>query len=123
MTKIDFDQMYCGAIRRGDIVIFESDGREEVVLVLQDDILSQGLPTIIAAEIQPHRAGDEIMATEVLLNKKESGLGAPAVCRLHRLHTIDRRLVRAKKGEVEQKRMLEAWQALDNTLGRFRDGR
>ena len=49
----DLDKMYCGKIRRGDLFICEVSSKEKLVLVLQDDILNEGLPTVVCAEIAP----------------------------------------------------------------------
>ena len=40
---------------------------------------------------------------------------------LHRIMTIDRRKMIAKKGEVNKKKLREIYKAVDINFGRFRD--
>lgn len=118
----DLDNMYCGAIRRGDIFLFESkqDG-ERAVVVLQDNVLNDGLPTVVCAPIEPAKKGTSVFANEVLLTKNETGLGQDGLCLLHKVCIADRRGLVAKKGELSSERLQEVYGALDITLGRFRD--
>lgn len=117
----DLDKMYCGAIRRGDIFLYDNDNKEKPVVVLQEDILNQGLPTIVCASIEPYEKGEEIFANEILLKDGETGLGADGICMLHKILTIDRRKIIAKKGELKSEKLQSIYQALDINLGRFRD--
>lgn len=116
------DKMYCGKIRRGDIFLCElPHGEERVVVVLQDDILNEGLPTVVCAEVALSVSGSEIFANELLLKKQEVGLAKDAVCMLHKVITMDRRCMVAKKGELSPIRLREVYAALDVNCGRFRD--
>lgn len=117
----DLDKMYCGAIRRGDIFVSESESREQIVIVLQEDILNQGLPTVICAVVEPYKKGEEVFANEVLLKKNETNLGKDGICMLHKILTVDRRSLIAKKGELKKEKLQEIYKALDVNLGRFRD--
>lgn len=113
------DKMYCGAIRRGDIYLCAMGSREKAVLVLQDNVLNQVLPTIVCALVEPDDGSNFV--NEVRLKSKETGLGKNGICHLHKILSVDRRLVIAKKGEVSKEKMVEIFKALDVTLGRFRD--
>jgi len=118
----DEDNMYCGAIRRGDVLLCIGEkGKEQLVVVLQDDVLNQTLPTIICAPIKLRKKGEEIFINEVLFKKHETGLGGDSVCFLHKILTIDRHQVIAKKAELKEERLQELYKAFDVTLGRFRD--
>lgn len=119
--KFDLDKMYCGAIRRGDIFLFNEGAVERPVIVLQEDILNQGLPTVVCASIEPYAKNEEIFSNEVLLKAEEIGLGKDGICMLHKIITIDRRHMIAKKGELKPEKLQEIYQALDVNLGRFRD--
>lgn len=120
----EHDNMYCGALRRGDVVLYLDDSQNEVAgVVVQDDMLNQGLPTVICARLVPYKKGEEIYINEVLIKKEESGLSRDAVCMLHRLSTIDRHQVRFKKGELPSETIENIYKAADITLGRFRDRR
>lgn len=130
----DLDKMYCGAVRRGDVFLFDRvesassadhaarvEIKETPAVVLQEDILNQGLPTVVCALLEPYKIGEEIFPNEVLLKSAETGLGRDGICMLHKILTIDRRNMIAKKGELKPERLQEIYQALDVNLGRFRD--
>lgn len=122
--EFDLDKMYCGKIKRGDIFLVDvGNGAERVVVVVQDDILNERLPTVVAVPIEPHRKGQHIFKNEVLLGEKETGLGQSGICMLHRIFTIDRTQLIAKKGEVSKEKLMDMYHALDVNLGKFRDKR
>jgi|SRR3989339_2288038 len=121
VSDFEIDNMYCGAIKRGDIFLTNFDKDEQVVLVLQEDILNQSLPTVVCALIEPIEKDEEIFPNEVLLVKKETGLGKDSMCMLHKVFAINRYLIFAKKGELSLEKMQEVYGALDVNLGRFRD--
>lgn len=123
-SNFDLDKMYCGAIRRGDIFLYEDDkqnNKEFPVLVLQEDVLNQGLPTVVCSKIETYKKGQKIFSNEVLITKDESGLGRDGIIKLYKIFTIDRRVMIAKKAELSDKKIKEVYQALDINLGRFRD--
>lgn len=117
----DLDKMYCGAIRRGDVVVFEKGKKDRIMVVLQDDVLNASLPTVLGAEIYPFKKGGEVFLNEVFLPGEETGLGKDGVCMLHKVLTVERSNIVLKKGELTQKRLKEIFKALDITFGRFRD--
>lgn len=120
--KFDLDNMYCGAIRRGDIFLHEeSNGKEVPVVILQDNVLNDGLPSVVCARLVPHKKGEDVFPNEVHLRGDETGLGGAALCQLHKIVTMDRRGMVAKKGELSQERLKDIYVALDVNLGRFRD--
>jgi len=114
--------MYCGSIKRGDILLCLDNNEKEIsVVAIQDDILNQSLPTVIAALINPFSNKDEKFINEVILKKEESGLSNNGICFLHKIFTVDRRLIIAKKGELKPQKLQEIYDALDITLGKFRN--
>jgi len=119
--EFDLDKMYCGAIRRGDIFLFEDKNKKKAVVVLQEDILNQGLPSVVCALIEHYKNNEEVFPNEVLLKASETGLGKDGICMLHKLVTVERLRMTAKKGELTADRLQEIYQALDVNLGRFRD--
>lgn len=120
--KFDFDKMYCGAVRRGDIFLYEPVAlKKETVVILQDNILNDGLPTAVCAFIKPYEKGDEVFANEVLIDKDELGVGVDGICMLHKIYTVPRELLVAKKGGLKVKTLNNIYRALDISLGRFRD--
>ena len=119
--EVNLDNMYCGRIRRGDVFLYEKTPGELLpVVVLQDSVLNEGLPTVMCAHVELGVTGDRVV-TEVLLKKQESGLLKDGVCTLHHVDTIDRRLMIAKKGELSEETLYPIFKALDIVLGRFRD--
>ncbi len=120
--EFNFDKMYCGAVRRGDVFLYEREsGSKETVLILQDNILNDGLPTVVCVLIKPYKKDDEVFANEVLINKDELGVGVDGICMLHKIFTVPRELLVAKKGELKIKTLNLVFKALDINLGRFRD--
>jgi len=117
----DLDKMYCGKIRRGDLFVYEIGEEEKLAVVLQDDILNEGLPTVVCATVLPYKTGEEVFPNEVILDKKTTGLDKDGICMLHKIITVDRRKMIAKKGELNEDKMQEIFQALEINLGRFRD--
>lgn len=116
------DNMYCGAVRRGDIFLSaEGPGKERTVIALQDTVLNEGLPTVVCAVVEPYQSGDDVFANEVLLKKDEIGLSEDGLCMLHKLVTVDRRCMVEKTGALSGERLQQVYEALDITLGRFRD--
>ena len=92
-----------------------------MAVVLQDDILNEGLPTVICAMVEPYKVGEEVFPNEVMLEKKVTGFDKDGICMLHKIITVDRRKMIAKKGELSQEKLFEVLEALDINLGRFRD--
>lgn len=119
--RFDFDKMYCGAINRGDIFLCLQDKIDLPVVVLQDEVLNERLSTVVVARILAHKAGDKIFKNEVLLKGVETGLGENGICALHKILTVDRRLMVAKKGELTDEKLKEIFEAMDINCGRFRD--
>jgi len=117
----DFEKMYCGAIRRGDVFLCLHDKKELLVVVLQDHILNERLSTVVVAQILPHQAGDKIFKNEVFLKGTETGLGENGIGALHKIFTVDRRQMIAKKGELTKEKLQEVFEAMDINCGRFRD--
>ncbi len=118
---VNVDNMYCGRIRRGDVFLYEKKPGELLpVVVIQDSVLNEGLPTVMCAHIELGRQDDGVV-TEVSVKKQESGLQKDGVCALHHVDTIDRRLMITKKGELSKETLQAIFQAFDIVLGRFRD--
>ncbi len=127
--NFDLDKMYCGKIRRGDIFLYEVAGdtsvraqdKEKAIVILQDDVLNEGLPTVVGASVEPYKKDEKIFVNEILLKSNETGLGKDGICMLHKIITTDRRLLIAKKGELKPEKLQAIYKALDANLGRFRD--
>ncbi|MFH0857544.1 MAG: type II toxin-antitoxin system PemK/MazF family toxin [Candidatus Magasanikbacteria bacterium] len=121
-TNFEIDNMYCGLIRRGDIFIYEDKkGKKETVVVIQDDILNESLPTVVCAHIEEYKKGRSIFANEVFLPIDETGFPTDTLCVLYTLEALDRRGMVIKKGELTADRLQMVLKALDINCGRFRD--
>ena len=120
---IDADQMYGGALRRGDVVIVNRSLGEAFFVVVQDDVLNDGLPTVLCVELEVvnKKRHKEIFPHEMVLTKEESGLASDAVAVTHKMFPVDRRSILAKTGELRAERLLSLYRALDVVFGRFRD--
>ena len=120
--SFDLDKMYCGAISRGDVVICEADGKEKVMVVLQDNILNDELSTVVCAPIESVKKGEETLINEVMLKSSEAGLDSDGICMPHKVVTISKKICIEKKSNIGKEKVNEIFRALDITLGRFRDG-
>jgi len=122
MPIFDFENMYCGLIRRGDVFLCEIEPKKEVpVVVLQDTVLNGGLSSVVCAFIEPIRLEHALLINEVLLSKDETGLGKESVCMTHKVRAIDRQTFISKKGEVAPETLKKIFFSIDITFGRFRD--
>ena len=119
--NFNLDNMYCGAIRRGDIILVGSGKDEAAMVALQDYALNETLHTILCAPIKPHRKDTHVYVTDVVLPAEETGLGKDGVVILYHIAPVDRRAIIAKKGELPPEKLHELFHALDVSLGRFRD--
>lgn len=118
----DIDKMYCGAIKRGDIFLYENESKKiSAVVVLQDNVLNDGLPTIVCALVVPSKKDEEVFANEILLKKDEIGMSADGICMLHKIITVNRCDLVAKKGELKHECLQKIYRAMDINCGRFRD--
>lgn len=117
----DLDTMYCGAVKRGDIFLCRLEKKETAVVVLQDSILNERLPTVAVVPIEPHIASAPVFKNEIVLSAKETGFGGSGICMLHKMQPISRQYLVAKKGEVSKEKLAALYAALDINLGRFRD--
>lgn len=121
MTHYNLDKMYCGAVKRGEIVLVSTDHNEKLMVVVQDNVLNERLATVLAIPLEPHHDGHPIFKNELPLKPSETSLGAPAVCLPRQIEAVDRRRILAKTGELQAERLHELYQILDINLGRFRD--
>ena len=120
--EFDLDKMYCGAIKRGDVFLYEDTAKKVLIaIILQDNVLNDGLPTVVCAAVAPYKKDEEVFANEVLLKKDETGLGQDGICMLHKIITVNRHKLIAKKGDLKPERLQQIYQALDVNCGRFRD--
>ena len=117
----DFDKMYCGIIRRGDVILHESAGKELPAVILQDSVLNESISTVVCAPIIPHKKNQQVFVNEILLGADETGLGKDGVCMPHKMLAVDRRNIVSTKAELPNEKLQIIYDAVDTTFGRFRD--
>jgi len=118
---IDVDKMYCGIIKRGDIFLCEYANEEKIVVVLQDSVLNRSLPTVTCAIVESHEQTEDVFPNEVALDDHDLWVDRKGICMLHKVITVDRRLMLSRHGEIKEEKKEEIYRALDINLGRFRD--
>jgi len=115
------DKLYCGAIKQGDVLLCEHDGTQKHIVVLQDDLLNGSLPTVVGALLDLENERDENFANEVYLDEIDLWPQANGVCMMHKIVTVDRQTIFAKKGSLEPEKLKKVYQAMDVNMGKFRD--
>ncbi len=119
--SFDFDTMYCGSIKRGDIFVAKNNGKDTLVVVLQDTLLNERLRSVLVVPIEPYASKNKVFKNEVVLRAKDTGLGEDGLCPLYEITRLGREQMLSKKGEVSSDLLQALYTALDINLGRFRD--
>lgn len=119
--QFDLDAVYCGAIKRGDILLIRENDTEETVIVVQDTILNERLATVLVIPIEILKPRETVYKNEFALTKAETGLGKAGLCRPYHLRAVDRHHIYIKRGELSLPRFKELLSVVDINLGRFRD--
>lgn len=123
MKNIDLDKVYCAAIKRGEIFLVDNceDGKQELMIIIQDNILNERLSSVLAVPVVPHKEGAPTYKNEMLLKPAETSLKKWALCLPHQLCAVDRHCLRAKTGELHPDRLQDLFEVMDINFGRFRD--
>lgn len=121
-AQFHLDKMYCAHIKRGDILVaHHEDGKEGLMVVVQENILNERLSTVMGVPLEIHKDGRTVHKNEMLLKAKETNLGKDAVCLPHKMKPYDRRYLVAKKAELLPDRLKDLYTTIDINFGRFRD--
>lgn len=79
------------------------------------------MPTVICALVEFHDKFEKVLPNEIELDQGNIHNGKKGICMLHKIVTIDRRLIFEKLGELQTEVVNDVYKALDVNLGRFRD--
>ena len=110
-------------VKRGDIyyadlspVVGSEQGGVRPVLIVQNDIGNRYSPTVIAAAITSRHQKAKL-PTHIEINGSTSGLARDSVVLLEQIRTIDKRRLREKMGEIENRSMNRVDEALSISFG------
>lgn len=110
-------------VKRGEIyyadlspVVGSEQGGVRPVLIIQNDIGNKFSPTVIAAAITS-RINKAKMPTHIELTAREYGLQKDSVVLLEQIRTIDKRRLREKIGNIDDKAMTSVNNALRISFG------
>tara|TARA_Y100000310_G_C20053861_1_gene521825 strand:- start:111 stop:482 length:372 start_codon:yes stop_codon:yes gene_type:complete len=119
--KQNIDNLYCGAIKQGDVLLCKYEDTQKHIVVLQDSLLNGSMPTVVGALLDLEKNDNENFVNEVCLTEEDLWKGASGVCMLHKIVTVERKTVYEKKGSLQNKNLKKVYSALDINLGKFRD--
>jgi len=110
-------------VKRGDIfyadltpVVGSEQGGVRPVLIVQNDVGNKFSPTVIAAAITSQRYKTDL-PTHIKVNADGSGLARDSIVLLEQLRTLDKRRLKERMGNLEQRDMQRVNQALSVSLG------
>ena len=110
-------------IRRGDIyyadlspVIGSEQGGVRPVLIVQNDVGNKFSPTVIAAAITSRRFKTE-MPTHIQVNAHGCGLTKDSIILLEQVRTLDKKRLKEKMGNLDERDMHRVNLALSVSLG------
>jgi mRNA interferase MazF len=110
-------------VKRGDIfyadlspVIGSEQGGIRPVLIVQNDVGNKFSPTVIAAAITSQRFKTSL-PTHIQVNADGCGLAKDSIVLLEQVRTIDKRRLKEKMGNLNEKEMNRIDKALSVSLG------
>ena len=110
-------------VKRGDIyyadlspVIGSEQGGIRPVLIVQNDVGNKFSPTVIAAAITSQRYKAE-MPTHIQVNAHGCGLTKDSIILLEQVRTLDKKRLKEKMGNLDERDMNRVNQALSVSLG------
>ncbi len=110
-------------VKRGDIyyadlspVIGSEQGGVRPVLIVQNDVGNRFSPTVIAAAITSQRFKTE-MPTHIQVNAHGCGLTKDSIILLEQVRTLDKKRLKEKMGNLDERDMHRVNHALSVSLG------
>ncbi|MBQ7595722.1 MAG: type II toxin-antitoxin system PemK/MazF family toxin [Clostridia bacterium] len=110
-------------VKRGDIyyadlspVIGSEQGGVRPVLIVQNDVGNKFSPTVIAAAITSQRFKTE-MPTHIQVNAHGCGLTKDSIILLEQVRTLDKKRLKEKMGNLDERDMHRVNHALSVSLG------
>ena len=110
-------------VRRGDIfyadlspVVGSEQGGIRPVLIVQNDVGNRFSPTVIAAAITSQKDKARL-PTHIQLNSLGSGLARDSIVLLEQIRTIDKRRLKERMGQLDERSMGQIDNALSVSFG------
>ena len=110
-------------VKRGDVfyadlspVVGSEQGGVRPVLIVQNDVGNKFSPTVIAAAITSQRFKTSL-PTHIQVNADGCGLAKDSIVLLEQVRTIDKRRLKEKMGNLNEKEMNRIDKALSVSLG------
>ncbi|MDR2753926.1 MAG: type II toxin-antitoxin system PemK/MazF family toxin [Oscillospiraceae bacterium] len=110
-------------VKRGDIfyadlspVVGSEQGGIRPVLIVQNDVGNKFSPTVIAAAITSQRYKTDL-PTHIKVNADSSGLARDSIVLLEQVRTLDKRRLKERMGNLENRDMQRVDRALSVSLG------
>lgn len=110
-------------VKRGDIyyadlspVVGSEQGGIRPVLIVQNDVGNKFSPTVIAAAITSQRFKTE-MPTHIQVNAHGCGLTKDSIILLEQVRTLDKKRLKEKMGNLDERDMHRVNHALSVSLG------
>ena len=110
-------------VKRGDIyyadlspVVGSEQGGVRPVLIIQNDVGNKYSPTVIATAITS-QINKAKMPTHIELDANEYGLSKNSVVLAEQIRTIDKRRLKEKIGNIDEKLMTRVNEALEISFG------
>jgi mRNA interferase MazF len=112
-----------GAVKRGDIyyadlspVIGSEQGGVRPVLIVQNDVGNRHSPTVIAAAITSQTSKARL-PTHIELGGGGNGLARDSVVLLEQVRTLDKRRLKERMGQLDERTMYRVDNAIAVSLG------
>jgi mRNA interferase MazF len=110
-------------VKRGEVfyadlspVVGSEQGGLRPVLIVQNDVGNKYSPTVIAAAITS-RQDKSSLPTHISVGAQSCGLQKDSVVLLEQVRTIDKRRLKEKMGELDDRSMQQVNQALQVSFG------
>lgn len=111
------------SVKRGEIyyadlspVVGSEQGGIRPVLIVQNDIGNKHSPTVIAAAITSKKE-KSALPTHISVQAASCGLAKDSVVLLEQVRTLDKRRLKERMGELDERSMAQVNSALSTSLG------
>jgi mRNA interferase MazF len=112
-----------GGVKRGDIfyadlspVVGSEQGGVRPVLIVQNDVGNRHSPTVIAAAITS-QINKARLPTHIELDGGDSGLARDSVVLLEQIRTLDKRRLKERMGQLDERTMYAVNNAIAVSFG------
>ncbi|MDR2664825.1 MAG: type II toxin-antitoxin system PemK/MazF family toxin [Oscillospiraceae bacterium] len=116
-------KLVLGGVKRGDIyyadlspVVGSEQGGVRPVLIVQNDVGNKHSPTVIAAAITS-QINKARLPTHIELGGGDSGLARDSVVLLEQIRTLDKRRLKERMGQLDERTMYAVNNAIAVSFG------